>query len=85
MVEVAESVQLRALLRPGDGTAFLLVHGLASNARLWDGVAESLASAGHTVVAVDQRGHGLSSKPDGGYDFATVVADLVTLTQALGL
>lgn len=85
MVEVAEGVRLRALLHPGDGTAFLLVHGLASNARLWDGVAESLASAGHTVVAVDQRGHGLSSKPDGGYDFATVVADLVALTQALEL
>ena len=28
------------------------------------------------VVAIDQRGHGLSSKPDHGYDFETVTNDL---------
>jgi hypothetical protein len=55
---------------------FLLVHGLASNARLWDGVAQHLAQRGHRVVAVDQRGHGRSSKPDDGYDMATVADDL---------
>lgn len=85
MVEVAEDVCLCARMHVGDGTPFLLVHGLASNARLWDGVAHRLAAAGHTVVAVDQRGHGLSSKPDHGYDFATVVADLVALIGSLDL
>jgi pimeloyl-ACP methyl ester carboxylesterase len=30
----------------GHGHPFLLVHGLASNARLWDGVARRLAAAG---------------------------------------
>jgi pimeloyl-ACP methyl ester carboxylesterase len=85
VVEVAEDVCLCARLHPGRGVPFLLVHGLASNARLWDGVAEALAEAGHTVVAVDQRGHGRSSKPDSGYDFATVVADLVALIGTLGL
>ncbi len=34
---------------------FLLVHGLASNARLWDGVAQHLAKRGHRVVAIDQH------------------------------
>lgn len=63
---------------------FVLVHGLASNARLWDGVARRLASLGHAVVAVDQRGHGLSSKPDGGYDMATVADDLDLLIVELG-
>jgi len=62
----------------------LLVHGLASNARLWDGVAERLARYGHPVVAVDQRGHGRSSKPDTGYDMATVADDLRLLIMALG-
>ena len=38
--------------------SWLLTHGLASNARLWDGVAHRLAAAGHRVVTVDQRGHG---------------------------
>jgi len=39
----------------------LLVHGLSSNARLWDGVGARLAAAGHPVVAVDLRGHGSSA------------------------
>lgn len=65
-------------------TPFLLVHGLASNARLWDGVAPRLAAAGHSVAAVDLRGHGLSDKPDGGYDFATISEDLRALIAALG-
>jgi|688.fasta_scaffold65392_4 pimeloyl-ACP methyl ester carboxylesterase len=64
---------------------FLLVHGLASNARLWDGVARGLAALGHTVVAVDQRGHGRSSKPDDGFDMATVAHDLELLVGELGL
>lgn len=46
--------------RGGGGRPVLLVHGLSSNARLWDGVAARLAEAGHPVVAVDLRGHGSS-------------------------
>lgn len=64
---------------------FLLVHGLASNARLWDGVAAELAAHGHKVVAVDQRGHGRSDKPDAGYDFATLVDDLADAIREHGL
>ena len=82
---VAEGVELNANVWAGDGVPFLLVHGLASNARLWDGVAEELAGAGHRVVAIDQRGHGLSSKVDEGYDFPTLVSDLVSLIAFFGL
>lgn len=67
-----------------DRAPFLLVHGLASNARLWDGVARALGAAGHPVVAVDQRGHGQSDKPDQGYDSATVCADLTAVLDGLG-
>ncbi len=63
---------------------FLLVHGLASNARLWDGVSAELAERAHPVAAVDQRGHGLSDKPTDGYDFETVTADLALVIEALG-
>jgi pimeloyl-ACP methyl ester carboxylesterase len=84
-VRVADDVTLAVRRHDGNGRPFLLVHGLASNARLWDGVADHLAAAGHAVVAVDQRGHGQSSKPDHGYDFATVVSDLVALGEALDL
>lgn len=60
------------------------MHGLASNARLWDGVAERLAASGHPVAAVDLRGHGRSDKPDDGYDYGTVVDDLLHVVDALG-
>src|SRR5688572_2702229 len=62
-----------------DAPSFLLVHGLASNARLWDGVGDELASRGYHAVAVDQRGHGESPRVDEGYDWATLAADLVSV------
>lgn len=69
-------------LRARDGgrrPPVLLVHGLASNARLWDPVAGLLHDEGHPVLAVDLRGHGQSAKPDADYGTATVVADLVSV------
>lgn len=69
---------------PAEGVPYLLVHGLASNAHLWDGVAQELAAAGHPVASADLRGHGQSSKPDGPYDVRTVAADLVPVLDALG-
>src|SRR5437899_11286344 len=86
-IEVAPGVALHVEVRMGSRPAapFVLVHGLASNARLWDGVAEHLHGAGHTVVAIDQRGHGRSDAPDLGYDLDTAVADLLTLIDTLEL
>jgi pimeloyl-ACP methyl ester carboxylesterase len=84
-VEVAPGVALHVHDHPGDGTPFVLVHGLASNLRMWDGVAAALSAEGHRVVAVDLRGHGRSDKPDAGYDVATVAADLRSLVDAMGL
>ncbi len=70
----------------GGPTPYLLVHGLASNARLWDGVARRLAEAGHPVASVDLRGHGRSSTPQGGTPYAipAVAGDLPPLLEALG-
>jgi pimeloyl-ACP methyl ester carboxylesterase len=66
-------------------TEVLLVHGLASNAYVWEGVGRRLAAQGHRAVAVDQRGHGRSDKPETGYDFGTLVEDLRTVLVRLGL
>lgn len=81
----AGDLQLSVREWPGEGRPFLLVHGLASNAKTWDGVAQRLNAAGHRVVAVDQRGHGLSDKPDTGYGFADVTADLRALIDSLDM
>lgn len=63
----------------------LLLHGLASAARIWDFVAPLLAAQGYAVTALDQRGHGESDKPQTGYDFATMLADVDAVMQALGI
>lgn len=68
----------------GRGTPVVLLHGLASNARIWDLTAPLLARR-FRVVALDQRGHGLSDKPDDGYDFPSISGDLAALIEALGL
>src|SRR6266852_3389161 len=73
---------------PEPGSALppiLLLHGLASAARIWDLVAPLLAARGYIVTALDQRGHGESDKPDTGYDFATILADDAAAVQALDI
>jgi len=93
-IQVADGVELAVdLFEPSGVTgvtgttgtlpAFVLVHGLASNARLWDGVAARLTARGHRVATVDLRGHGRSSKPDGPYDVATVADDLAAALAVL--
>ncbi|MBI4768941.1 MAG: alpha/beta hydrolase [Chloroflexi bacterium] len=70
---------------PPDGQPVVLLHGLASNARIWDLVAPRLVERGFRVFALDQRGHGLTDVPPDGYDFATITADLRAFVRALDL
>ncbi len=67
----------------------LLHHGLASSAGFWGPVASRLAAGvpsgpSRDVVALDARGHGESDRPDDGFDFATIAADLHGALVALG-
>ena len=84
-VEVGGGVNLEVDTWPGGGNvAYLLVHGLSSNRRTWEGVAARLHELGHPVASVDLRGHGRSDKPDEGYDFETMGADLIAVLDAAG-
>ena len=67
----------------GEGPPLLLVHGWPQTWYQYRLVMPALARD-FTVVAVDQRGIGLSDKPEGGYDIGTLAADLVALMDALG-
>ena len=67
----------------GAGPAVLLVHGWPESWYAWRHVMPALAKD-HTVVAVDQRGMGLTDKPDAGYDAATLADDLAALMSELG-
>jgi len=78
----AGDVRLHAVVG-GNGPALLLIHGWPETWYAWRHVMPALAQD-FTVVAVDQRGIGLSDKPADGYDTGTLANDLVALMDALG-
>lgn len=86
-VQVRDGVELRLLewssAHESPGIPILLIHGLASNARLWDGAAKHLAQLGHAVTAIDLRGHGHSEKPDTGYSLPEIATDIADVLQAM--
>src|SRR6201987_4060392 len=67
----------------GAGLPLLLVHGWPQTWYAWRMLMPALARD-FSVVAVDQRGIGLSDKPRDGYDTGTLASDLVKLMDALG-
>jgi len=89
LVTVAAEVRLHVRrwtpATPRRGAEFVLVHGLSSNARLWDEVAAQLAQAGNSAIAIDLRSHGESGAPDHGYDTGTAADDVAAVASALGI
>src|SRR5215217_6150097 len=67
----------------GDGPPLLLIHGWPQTWYAWRLLMPTLARD-FTVIAVDQRGTGLTDKPQDGYDSATMANDLIALMDALG-
>src|ERR671921_601803 len=67
----------------GEGPPLLLVHGWPQNWYAWRLLMPELVRD-FEVIAVDQRGIGLTDKPEGGYDTGTLAGDLVALMDALG-
>ncbi|WP_225805451.1 alpha/beta fold hydrolase [Streptomyces sp. NK15101] len=84
-VLVRDGVRLSCRDWGGSGPDTLLLHGLAGHAGEWDAVARPLRDAGHRVVALDQRGHGLSERRPGDVSRAAYVADVVAVIEELGL
>ncbi len=67
----------------GGGPPLLLVHGWPQTWYAWRMLMPALAPD-FRVIAVDQRGIGLTDKPQDGYDTGTIARDLVALMDALG-
>ena len=63
--------------------ALFLLHGLSSNARVWERMAACLE--GRRVVALDQRSHGASDRPETGYELDALVADAAQAIRELHL
>jgi len=67
----------------GDGPPLLLVHGWPQTWYAWRLVMPALARD-FSVIVPDQRGTGLSGRPEDGYDTRTLAGDLAALMDALG-
>jgi len=70
---------------PGQGPAFVLMHGFPDNLHIYDQLIPYLVAAGRRVVAFDFLGFGASDKPGHGYSFAQQLADLDAVVAALQL
>jgi pimeloyl-ACP methyl ester carboxylesterase len=77
----ARDVRLHAVIG-GDGPPLLLIHGWPQTWYAWRMLMPTLAQD-FEVIAVDQRGIGLSDKPTDGYDIGTLASDLIALMDAL--
>jgi pimeloyl-ACP methyl ester carboxylesterase len=68
----------------GNGPGLLLLHGLMGRATTWHDTAGWLVPHFH-VVGIDQRGHGLSDKPDASYSIDEYVNDAAAAIEKLHL
>lgn len=68
----------------GNGSSFLLLHGLAGRANEWHNTAQWLTQDGH-VFALDQRGHGRSDKRLNDYSRDAYVKDVMSVIEQLHL
>ncbi len=71
---------------PADGPLVILLHGFPEFWYSWRKQIGPLAEAGYRVVAPDQRGYNLSSKPPEIADYAVgnLVADVIAIADQLG-
>jgi 3-oxoadipate enol-lactonase len=71
-------------LRAADGpNRIALIHSLALDRTIWDGVAEKLADRA-SVLAYDTRGHGRSSRVPGPFSMEQFAQDLTQLMDHVG-
>ena len=72
---------------PKDGVPVVLCHGFPELAFSWRYQIRDLAAAGFHVLAPDQRGYGLTSRPEKieDYDMAHLTGDLAGMLDAFGI
>ncbi len=66
----------------GQGPLAIFLHGITSNAAIWDPITLALSDT-FRCVAVDQRGHGLSDKPESGYSANDLAKDALSLISSV--
>ena len=81
---IAELPRLRVAFEDeGQGPAIVLLHSLATDRTMWDGVAPLLVGGGFRVIRPDLRGHGSSARLAGPYSLEDFADDLAGLLDHL--
>jgi len=70
--------------RTGHGLPVVLLHGGLSNSDYWGNQVKALA-AKHTVISIDSRGHGRSSRDDKPYGYDLMADDVVAVLDSLNI
>jgi non-heme chloroperoxidase len=70
---------------PSAGTTVVLVAGFSASALTWQLTVDALSEAGHRVVCLDRRNHGMSEAPEHGQRMARHGRDLDETLRALDL
>ena len=83
-VDVAPGVRIHLLDFGGRGTPLVFLSGIGNNAHVFDDFAQRF-TATNRVFALTRRGFGESSHPEGGYDQATLAADVIAVLDSLGI
>jgi lipase len=79
------SVRIRVQDWGGEGATIVLAHPTGFLGMVWQPVVAELRRQGATqrIYSFDARGHGLSSKPDSGYEWTNFAADLAAVLDRL--
>jgi pimeloyl-ACP methyl ester carboxylesterase len=68
----------------GSGELVVVLHGAASSCHWYDLTIQHISS-NLRVIALDQRGHGKTTQPFTGYDWATLAGDVIGVLNQLGI
>jgi pimeloyl-ACP methyl ester carboxylesterase len=79
-----DGVRIRIHHLGGTGPPLLCVHATGFHGRVWEPFVPKLREH-FSVVSLDQRGHGESDKPAGGYEWSKFGDDVLAVVDELGL
>jgi 2-(acetamidomethylene)succinate hydrolase len=83
-ITLSAGLDIRYYHRPGRGPTIIFLHPSSGYGRMWEETAANLP-AEYDVYALDQRGHGDSSRPDGEYSAEELSRDVKSFIDKLGL
>jgi 2-(acetamidomethylene)succinate hydrolase len=83
-ITLSAGLDIHYFHRPGTGPTLIFLHPSSGYGKMWCETTAHLP-AGYDVYALDQRGHGDSSRPDGEYSAEELARDLKLLIDKLGL